>query len=536
MRSSRSRNASVFGFLGAAMLVVVIVFFLPTSLGGRTDYVITSGISMEPDIHQGDLIILRKTDDYSIGDAVAYRDPDIGRVFHRIIARDRHTFVMQGDNNSWTDNYQPSEGEIVGERWIHLPGVGTWLERVRQPIGMALLATLSGVLLLAPRRVAKRLRRAHRPPTHGRDERPRRSGSAAGILSQDGQMIMSAVGVLALASVLLAAIAYTRPTQHSTTNVVGYDQRMSFSYTAEPRGDVYEGGLVQSGQPIYLALVDDLSLSFDYSITSDLPVATSGNYQLDAIVAFDEGLTRTIPLIGTTAFDGPEVAFSTTLTLSDIQRVIDQIAQQIGANGKHTVSIVPTINLVGMVGDRAVDESFAPALLFELDSVALRPATKAATPDNANATDPFSPTKAGTVEEPATIPATISMLMLDVKVVTARQIAIVGLGLSVLGGLVVAIMLFSALRAAEPHRVKARYGHLLIQVSDSDLGMIGRVVEVISIDDLVRVAEREGRMILHQQHGAVHDYFVQDVDVTYRYWTRDASAPAANAMTEAARG
>jgi hypothetical protein len=97
-------------------------------------------------------------------------------------------------------------------------------------------------------------------------------------------------------------------------------------------------------------------------------------------------------------------------------------------------------------------------------------------------------------------------------------------------------MLISALRVAEPRRIKARHGHLLIQVSDSDLGMIGRVVEVISIDDLVRVAEREGRMILHQQHGAIHDYFDQDVDVTYRYWTRDASAPASNTMTEAARG
>jgi signal peptidase len=516
--------------------MVVIVFFLPTSLGGRAGYVVTSGISMEPEIHQGDLIILRKTDDYSIGDAVAYRDPDIGQVFHRIVARDRHTYVMQGDNNSWTDNYQPSEGEIVGERWIHLPGVGKWLERVRQPFSMALLATLSGVLLLAPRRVAKRLRRPHRPPTHGRDERPHRGGSSAGILSQDGRMIVSAVGVLALASLLLALIAYTRPTQHTTTNAVGYEQRLSFSYTAEPRGDVYEGGVVSSGQPVYLALVDQLDLSFDFALTSDLPVATSGRYKLDAVVAFDEGLTRTIPLVADTAFDGSEVTFSTPLTLIDVQQVIDQIAQQIGANGKHTVSIVPTVNLVGMVGDRAIDESFAPGLVFELDAVALRPVTKTSASGDANAPDPFSPTKAGTVEQQATTSASISLLMLDVNVVTARQIAIVGLSLSVLGGIVVAFMLISALRVAEPHRIKARYGHLLIQVSDSDLGMIGRVVEVISIDDLVRVAEREGRMILHQQHGAIHDYFVQDVDVTYRYWTRDASAPAGNTMTEAARG
>jgi hypothetical protein len=43
------------------------------------------------------------------------------------------------------------------------------------------------------------------------------------------------------------------------------------------------------------------------------------------------------------------------------------------------------------------------------------------------------------------------------------------------------------------------------------------MIDVESIDDLARLAERAGVMVLHEAKGTTHQYFVQDGPSTYRY-------------------
>lgn len=523
MSAKPSKVGPVLTVVVTVVMVLTASSWLPTSLGGQASYLVTSGNSMEPGIHQGDLVILREASQYEVGDAVAYHDPTIGRVFHRIVGRDGDAFVMQGDNNTWTDDHQPTQEEIVGAMWIHIPGMGTWVDRARQPLPMAVLAALAGFLVLAPQQAAKRLRkRAHRPPAQNRAEQPvNGGGGSAGILGPDGQTAMMIVGVLTLASIMLALLAYSRPVERETTSATEFQHSGAFDYSASARGDVYEGGAVEAGQPVYRALVDAVDLSFSYVLDADLPSNTAGTYRLDAVVAYDEGLTRTIPLVPETPFEGSEFETVASLRLSDVQQIIDQIARQIGvtngAGGEHLVSIVPTVNLTGVVAGQELDETFAPSFDFTLDDLALRPESPTIAPDGNTASDPFNQVKTGTIEQPATEAATLSIFVLDVDVSTARQIAIAGLLLSGLALAILGGLYWNARRAAEPRQIQARYRPLLVTVNGSDLGINGRVVEVASIEDLARVAEREGRMILHQQRDTIHDYFVQDVDVTYRY-------------------
>ena len=92
--------------------------------------------------------------------------------------------------------------------------------------------------------------------------------------------------------------------------------------------------------------------------------------------------------------------------------------------------------------------------------------------------------------------------------------------MAVAGGLLLIVVIVVASGGDEPSRIKARYGPLLVALRGIDVGDDGRLIELESIEDLAKVAEREGRMILHRECGSVHQYFVQDVDVTYRYQTR----------------
>ncbi len=73
----------------------------------------------------------------------------------------------------------------------------------------------------------------------------------------------------------------------------------------------------------------------------------------------------------------------------------------------------------------------------------------------------------------------------------------------------------------ESTRIQARYGPLMVGVQRSTLDEEKRVAAVASIDDLVKVAERSGSMILHEANGPLHTYYVQMDQVVYRYQSRD---------------
>src|SRR3954453_16606422 len=129
--------------LGAYVLAAIWLFLAPPAVGGQTTYVVTSGISMEPSFHTGDLALVRKQDGYAVGDVVAYRSPTLGEVvLHRIHSGDDDGFRTQGDNNSWLDPDTVTDDEILGRLWVHVPKAGDFLHaRTLVPVAVVLAAT-----------------------------------------------------------------------------------------------------------------------------------------------------------------------------------------------------------------------------------------------------------------------------------------------------------------------------------------------------------------------------------------------------------
>jgi len=136
-----------FSFIGVIALAVAWYFFAPTQIGGQASYVTIRGVSMEPVMHKGDLVILRKGSHYEVGDIAAYRSTDIHQVvLHRIVGKDGQRYIMKGDNTTGPDRQRPVFADFVGERWIQVDGAGTWLNRAREPKSAALLAGLAVLL------------------------------------------------------------------------------------------------------------------------------------------------------------------------------------------------------------------------------------------------------------------------------------------------------------------------------------------------------------------------------------------------------
>jgi len=116
-------------------------------------------------------------------------------------------------------------------------------------------------------------------------------------------------------------------------------------------------------------------------------------------------------------------------------------------------------------------------------------------------------------------------------VLSEKLIAVLGKKKMTLGVLLLGIggLLFLRARQAAPadeaQRIQRRYGALLVAIRGSDAELHGPLVEVATIDDLAKLAERGGYMILHQDGQRAPRYLVQAGDVTYRYMP-DMPAPA----------
>ena len=126
----------------------------PQSLGGRVAYVRVDGWSMNPTLHNGDLVVVKRQSSYRIGDPVAYRIPhgEFGAgalVVHRLIGGNGTTgFVTRGDNRNINDSWHPRTQDVVGRVRFDLPGVGNRFAQASNPVWIGGLVALTTVIVM----------------------------------------------------------------------------------------------------------------------------------------------------------------------------------------------------------------------------------------------------------------------------------------------------------------------------------------------------------------------------------------------------
>ncbi len=165
LRTSPRRFATIVGTLVLlAMSALGWRQLGPVSFGGDASYAMVQGMSMLPTIHGGDLVVTRREASYQVGEIVAYHNRILHEtVIHRIVGRQGTRFVMKGDNNSFTDSYEPTSSDIVGARWIVLPGGARLLTVLHNPFVAGAVGAVIGLVALAgddlPGRARHRRRR-----------------------------------------------------------------------------------------------------------------------------------------------------------------------------------------------------------------------------------------------------------------------------------------------------------------------------------------------------------------------------------------
>ena len=99
---------------------------------GKSCLIVVTG-SMEPNILQGEIILIDERDNYKKGDIVTYVDEDDFLITHRIVEVNETTFTTKGDANNINDNSY-SIDRIQGKVIFHSVFLGKFILYWLRPI------------------------------------------------------------------------------------------------------------------------------------------------------------------------------------------------------------------------------------------------------------------------------------------------------------------------------------------------------------------------------------------------------------------
>jgi len=500
--------------LSALILVLMAALwftFAPVQFGGQSSYIMVAGASMEPSLHYGDLVVVQEKRTYDVGDVVTYRHPTIGPVIHRIIERTGDTYQFKGDNNDWIDSYEPTSAELIGKSWIHFPGAANIILKLRSSIGVILLSLAIGFMVL----ITFSRKSLVGEEQFKKDKQTMTEKNRSLIFSGYLEGTLFALVVILLGAVLLGIFAFTNPLSQPVPADIPYDHGGAFSYEAVGSPGVYDQGKIESGDAIFHALTHELDLTFTYQLSTPEIKTLEGSYQISLEISEPNGWRRQIELAPVTEFQGESFSTEVTINLGYILTLIDRLKSNTALQRQvFNVNIIPEVKVQGKLGDQAFEDTFAPRLSFQLDEIQLY---LAGTSPFAEGTDPLNPVQFGFLPRQQQIPATLNILGLNPTVQTARWIAGVAFGVSLLAIAAILVPFLRASMQSPSEKIRIQFNELLLDIRELPVKDTSDDIEVDRFEDLAKLAEKTGSMILHHTEGNQHTYLLQEGDITYRF-------------------
>lgn len=493
----------VIGMLAVAALVVGFLALAPSSLGGTATWVSTTGISMEPDISTGDLVIARPDHSYEVGDVVAYPSDTLEGtvVLHRIVDENDTGFVTQGDNNYWLDPDYPRSSEILGELWLHIPGGGRMLSIFANPLVVASLAlALMTLGWLGTAQVRRRRGRNAAIPARRRD--PRTSTSTFGELVRKVRTEHAAMA--AVAAVALSIFAFSQPTTTAAPQQVDVTHTAELTYSAAvDTPGVYIRDTLQTGDPVFLSLAPAIDTKAEYRLQGDAD-KVAGTISAAAHVSASNGWERTIQLTGPHPFTGTAARATARVDLRSVLETVHRAEKAAGTSfGSYTLDVVYDVTMNGEVSGQPVQKTYQPKLSFSLDDVQ-------ALPQGTDGDSTNGVVDTAQVAVPGIAPATVTLLRWDIPVTVLRAAAIV------LAVAALALILLVRTRGRQSDDGHAIFAGRLVTAAGFDLA--GRtVVDVQDASSLMRVATMYDAVIVAVFEGDARAYYVSADQTVYRY-------------------
>jgi signal peptidase len=99
--------------------VILVLYVYTIAIGG---FAVVNGRSMEPLLHTGDLVFMKKGGSIEVGDIIVYKDRTGKFIIHRVVAsytyKGTKCYVTKGDNNPYPDTGYPG----ICRKPVHVEG------------------------------------------------------------------------------------------------------------------------------------------------------------------------------------------------------------------------------------------------------------------------------------------------------------------------------------------------------------------------------------------------------------------------------
>lgn len=490
------RRAPLFALV-LSLFMATLFFLWPEQLGGRTTYVATRGLSMEPRFHTGDLAVLRAGGSYRVGDVVAYRSASLHSVvMHRIVSIANGHYTFKGDNNSWLDPVPATSDQLLGKLAVRIPRGGVILKKA----AIVVPSTVIALLLLGGGTAAHRKsRRRHPSVARARHAAPH-PGAAARWSARVSTASVGPNGVAVTASalvVMLLGLFWTAPAGQSAPPAPPNPRHVTFSYSASvPTSAAYDSTNVSSPDPIFRRVTNDVRLKLDYT-------GTVGTVAVNALLATSAGWRSTVPLLPETAITSSPYTTSVSLDLNSLSARADAAAAVIGVTAG-------TVDLTVQASFQSPDRvPFMANLELALTSTQLRLANQ----QSLTASEQLS-ASAASGQPPA-----FSFMGHNVSQTWMKALAMLAILLAIVSAAVIGMRVRQVRGASEIDNIKRRYASMLIPVEPLIVPRGRPIVDVAEMPTLVKLAERYGLLVLHWERSGIATYVVQDESTTYRYRT-----------------
>ena len=506
-----SRDNTKLALIFIFIVVMIWLIFSPVQLGGLTSYVVINGNSMEPDFMVGDLIVARKSPSYKINQPVVYDNPKVGFVFHRIIDQEGSQYILAGDNNDWIDSYHPESSEIIGKLWFSISGGGTVITKLREPLYFALFSLIILVILVSILFGKKDLQLFTKKGKY-KFKMKKEKFTLSRESRQDLLLFLAVVGIAAL---VLGFISHTRPLTRLVTDELPFLHQGDLKYYAPDQSGIYDSSGIQTGDPVYSQLNCILDLEFNYqfsapNMTDVESDAFSGSYLIYAEVSDLDGWKRSFSLVPETDFSGSKAETWMLLDICRVQSLFIEKEQKTATDSRqYNLSIFPRVSVSGSVSDIPIAEVYRPEISFQVDKQKMR---------LMDGVEGLKLDQDGSLLKPREVRNYLHIFGQAFSIGAARKVSLIMLGIAILGAIIPIRSLFLDLRASDQSRIQVQYHSLLLNVEKgSAKTKTSHVVQVSSFQDLVRMSESYGTMILHESRGKTHHYSIQDEGTLYRY-------------------
>jgi signal peptidase len=532
-----------------ALMGSALAFLLPREFGGRASYVSVAGISMQPTMNTGDLVVLHRRQQYAAGDVVGFRIDDGSIVIHRIVGGSAvEGFVLQGDNRDSVDLWRPTANDILGSQWVHVPKAGRLLRWLGQPINLGIvLAGIMAFPLLGDGPVKRRRRKRGTQMTQPDAERttgtepipepqfqPLQPRSA--IATSAVALAFAVAAVVAIVSTAALIFATFQPTaRQRSVERLRYEHTAAFDYAVHTApATLYPERVVRPmiadvgapspsaampratstpqsrpEQAIYTQLAQRIVVEFRYALETLRP--TEGlNGELSAVLevrAGANGWRRTQELIAPVAITDRATSTELAIDLAPLQEVIAATDKEAGSKSKtYELVVAPTVRISGGVGGERIDEVYTPTFTFSMDEQQIIPAPQ------------LTHSLERVLQTQVTEPTLISLLGQSVPIEEAARVATFAVVPSLLVTAVLGAVLFLGVGRSAAAQIHARYGSMLLPIDPGRSPDARRRVRVGAFRDLVRLAKRdEPAVIFHEYVDGWHRYTVEDATTVYEF-------------------